>query len=160
LKGYRTARLKADIRGTGDNRKDLELVRVLTALNLRVMEGKGKSAAPVANARIVITQEGRTVQSGSSDSAGNQKLSLPPGIYRIEDTRAGFARARTDVTLAAEDVRRSIVLTRVSARTSLKLRVVVRLKKGDRTIAGAQVVISQKGKRVGGGKTDDNGRLA
>src|SRR5262249_6202799 len=86
LKGDKTTTLKTEIRGAGDHRADLELVRALAALTLRVVEGKGKLAAPVANAKVVITQEGRTVQSGSSDPEGNQSFSLPPGVYRVEVT--------------------------------------------------------------------------
>jgi hypothetical protein len=169
MTGYKPAGVRTEIRGAGDNRADLELIKEmprakeasLAVLNLRVVAGKDKLALPIANAKIVISRDGRTVKSGTSDREGRQSYSLPPGTYRVEATRAGYFPARTDVTLAAKDLRRDIVLTQLPrARAALNLRVVERLKGADKAIARAQVVITQKDKRVGGDEASADGCLA
>jgi hypothetical protein len=162
MKGYKPAGVRAEIRGAGDNHGELELVKEvsLAALNLRVVEAKGKVARPVAKAKIMVRQEGRTVKAGSSDQEGRFSFSLPPGAYRIDVTAAGYALARTDVTISAGDVSRDIVLTELPAKVALSLRVVERLKAGDKPVPGAQVVIRQNDKRGFQEKTGADGRLA
>jgi hypothetical protein len=163
MKGFKAAGLQTEIRSAANNHMDLELVREvsLVALNLRVVQGTDKLTRPVAKAKILVRQEGRTVKSASSNQDGRVSFSLPPGAYRIEATGVGYDLARMDVSLAANEVRRDIVLTkrRSSTKLALNLRVMERLKAGDKMVAAAQVVISQKDKHVLENKSGADGRL-
>jgi hypothetical protein len=79
-------------------------------------------------------------------------------------TKPGFKTATVEVSLATQEVNRDIVLTGSGTapgrKVALSLRVVERLKAGDKPVPGAQVVISQKDKRVFQDKTGADGRLA
>jgi Carboxypeptidase regulatory-like domain len=161
MNGYKPLAMQLDI-GAGDNHADVELVKEvsLAALHLHVVDGKDKPARPVADAKIAISQKGKAIRSGASDAKGGFSSSLPPGTYQIDVTHAGYTPARMDVTLAAADVRRDIVLVRSIAKATLSLHIVERLKTGDKAIPGAEIVISQKDKRILAEKSGQDGKLA
>jgi hypothetical protein len=158
MKGYKSVGIPFDI-ASGDNHAEFELVRDGTAITyrLRIVEGndKLKLARPVTEAKIALSQQGRAIQSGSSDSKGGHIFYLAPGTYQIDVTHVGYTPERREVTLAAGDLPRDVVvvLTKASdAKTAkLHLRVVERVKSGDKTsdrpIVGAEIVVNEIGKR-------------
>jgi uncharacterized membrane protein len=161
LAGFKFAGVPAEVKSTGDNHVDIELVRevplvITVPLHMRVVEGKD---SPVAGAKVVISQNGKAVKSGTSDPKGLFTESLSPGTYHVEVNKPGYKPATANVNLAKE-MTQSIVLTGpVVGVPKLNLHVVERLKTMDRPIAGAEIVISQNDKRVGGGKSGTDGKL-
>ncbi len=81
-------------------------------LMVRTVERVKMETRPVAGAQVKITQEGRTIASGTTDDSGVGSFSLPPGSYRVEVSRMGFGLNRFDVTLMKETVRREVMLVR------------------------------------------------
>src|SRR5262249_33999070 len=74
LKGYKSVGPTVDITTGGNNNLARERVKdaatTTVALNLRVVEGKDKNAPPVAGAQVTVSQQGRTVKTGTSDPKG------------------------------------------------------------------------------------------
>ena len=169
MKGYKTAAKTVAIVG-GDNHAELELVKdgsavasAAVAMYVRIVEAKDKITYPVAEAKVVVSQQGKTIQTGAADAKGIYTVKLLPGVYQVDVTHAGFTPARKEVTVAAAEVRPFVILTRATtatAKTMLNLYIVERLNTGDKPVAGAQIAINQKNKSVGGNhQSDKDGRL-
>ncbi len=137
------------------------------ALDLVVVERPKASlkSVPVPGADITISQPGGTVKSGKTGPAGDFKTTgLAPGSYTVKVSATGYEAASTLVTLANENVRREVVLTRVTvakkARLDLDVRSRTKLGGQPVAVAAAQVTVSQQGRTVASGKTTASGDYA
>lgn len=67
---------------------------------------------PVPGARIVISRQGKPVDSGQSDKGGLYSARLRPGTYLVAVAHKGFQPAQVSVTLKGGIVRREITLSK------------------------------------------------
>jgi hypothetical protein len=120
LAGYVSAGVDVKVEAEDVQRKIVLVRRVVpvekVTLQVRAVERVRTATRPVAGAQVMISQDGRTIASGTTDDSGIGRFSLPPGTYRVEVSRTGFALNRFDVTLMKESVKREIMLVRRSPR--------------------------------------------
>jgi hypothetical protein len=116
LAGYLSAGVDVTLKAEDVQRKIVLVRRVAPAekvmFEVRAVERVRTATRAVAEVQVKISQEGRTVASASTDEAGVGSFSLPPGSYRVDVSRTGFAPTRFDVTLMKERVRREVLLVR------------------------------------------------
>lgn len=71
---------------------------------------------PVPDATITITQRGKPVASGRSNSDGLYQVRLDRGTYQVEVQKKAYESVRQPVMIGTKDVTRQIVLPRLPMR--------------------------------------------
>jgi hypothetical protein len=178
-KGYRPLDAQADIRS---GMSPLRLVLQRSAepslgalLNIVVVErprgGLARALAPVADAEVQVSAEGRAVQAGATDKTGHYSTRVKPGSYTVGVGKRGFAKTSVQVAVASSDVTQQIVLTRSTGpgpepehKPTLTVHVTQRVDRPPMTIkptgsplAGAQVSVLRGSQRVAAGTTSASG---
>ena len=167
--GFEPAGVPVEINVGGVNHADIELTKTETsgqiALDLRTVDGRDKSRMPLPGVQLLITQDGRSVASGTSDREGRAHFSLPGGTYRIDASRSGFLTAHINVVLTERDVSREIVMLRREIPPpppgeKLTFDLLVKERESATSLMSlpnADIIISQQGKTIASGRSDGGG---
>ena len=122
------------------------------------------TTVPVGGAEVVISQHGVRVAGGPADRDGHFAAALPAGTYLVSVTKTEYNPGSAPVTLSDRDGNRQIVLARKdispTEKPELTVQVFERLRTGLRPLPGADIVVSQHGRRIASGRAGADGRHA
>jgi hypothetical protein len=125
----------------------------------------GNRVVLLQGASVVITQSGRQVAAGSTDSNGHFATRLKPGSYLVRATHPSYRVGQDKVTLSTGTVHRRILLSsgiqgQPVNRVTLNVQVGGADPKGGskiKLVGGARVSITQNGRPSASGSTNKNG---
>ena len=157
LAGYKLAKgVKVEIRTTGHNRADIELVRSGVALSLVVVEQKGDKKTPIRGANVTL--KGESKPRGLTDDDGRQKVTgLSAGEFTVEVAKKGYKSASIKVSVSNTDLSREIVLAPDATLAPKSFDLTIVAKANGKTLADADVTVKRTGKLVASGKSGESG---
>ena len=88
-------------------------------LNLHVVVRLESGVArPIADAKVIVSQQGKRVRDDKSGQDGRSAVPLPAGSYSVTVTKPGFQTGTVIVDIAAQDVNKDVFLTQAPTRNA------------------------------------------